>query len=57
MRVALDCGPLLDPPTGVGRYVDEVRERSFPEEQHTYAMPEEELALFEAALEDVAQRS
>lgn len=24
MRVALDCGPLLDPPTGVGRYVDEL---------------------------------
>lgn len=24
MRVALDCGPLLDPSTGVGRYVDEL---------------------------------
>ena len=24
MRVALDCGPLLDLPTGVGRYVDEL---------------------------------
>ncbi|MGH2778026.1 MAG: glycosyltransferase family 4 protein [Actinomycetota bacterium] len=24
MRVALDCGPLLVPPTGVGRYVDEL---------------------------------
>jgi glycosyltransferase involved in cell wall biosynthesis len=24
MRVALDCGPLLDPHTGVGRYVDEL---------------------------------
>lgn len=24
MRVAFDCGPLLDPPTGVGRYVDEL---------------------------------
>lgn len=24
LRVALDCGPLLDPPTGVGRYVREL---------------------------------
>jgi 3-methyl-2-oxobutanoate hydroxymethyltransferase len=29
-------------------YADEVRERRFPGEQHTYAMPEEELARFEA---------
>ena len=36
----------------VGTYVDEVRERRFPEEQHTYAMPEDELALFEEALHD-----
>ena len=35
-------------------YADDVRERRFPEEQHTYAMPEEELALFEQAL---AERS
>ena len=33
----------------VGAYVDEVRERRFPEEQHTYSMPDEELALFEAS--------
>ncbi len=39
----------------VGAYVEEVRERRFPEEQHTYAMPEEELALFEEALEDEAR--
>jgi len=33
-------------------YAADVRERRFPEEQHTYAMPDEELALFEqAALE------
>jgi 3-methyl-2-oxobutanoate hydroxymethyltransferase len=31
-------------------YVDEVRSGAFPEEQHTYAMPEEELALFESAI-------
>jgi 3-methyl-2-oxobutanoate hydroxymethyltransferase len=40
----------------VGRYVEEVREHRFPEERHTYAMPEEELALFEDALEDVRER-
>ena len=40
----------------VGAYVEEVRERRFPEEQHTYAMPEEELALFEEALEHDRER-
>jgi 3-methyl-2-oxobutanoate hydroxymethyltransferase len=40
----------------VGAYVDEVRERRFPEEQHTYAMPEDELALFKEALDDRAER-
>jgi 3-methyl-2-oxobutanoate hydroxymethyltransferase len=29
-------------------YVADVRERQFPEEQHTYAMPDDELAHFEA---------
>ena len=33
-------------------YAADVRERRFPEEQHTYAMPEEELAAFEEALLD-----
>ena len=28
----------------LGRYAEEVRSGAFPEEQHTYAMPEEELA-------------
>ncbi|HWN20469.1 MAG TPA: 3-methyl-2-oxobutanoate hydroxymethyltransferase [Gaiellaceae bacterium] len=44
----------------VSAYVAEVRERRFPEEQHTYAMPDEELALFERALEgrgEVRERS
>ena len=31
-------------------YAADVRERRFPEEQHTYSMPEEELALFEQAV-------
>jgi 3-methyl-2-oxobutanoate hydroxymethyltransferase len=40
--------------TAVEAYVADVRERRFPEQQHTYSMPEEELAAFEAAL---AERS
>ena len=32
-------------------YAVDVRERRFPEEQHTYAIPEEELEVFEQALE------
>jgi 3-methyl-2-oxobutanoate hydroxymethyltransferase len=32
-------------------YAEDVRTRRFPDEQHTYSMPEEELALFEAALQ------
>jgi 3-methyl-2-oxobutanoate hydroxymethyltransferase len=35
----------------LGRYAEEVRSGAFPEEQHTYAMPDEERALFEAELE------
>jgi 3-methyl-2-oxobutanoate hydroxymethyltransferase len=38
----------------VGTFVEEVRERRFPEEQHTYSMADDELALFEEAL---AERS
>ena len=37
-------------------YVADVRERRFPEEQHTYAMPDEELAAFRAALAELARR-
>jgi 3-methyl-2-oxobutanoate hydroxymethyltransferase len=32
-------------------YAEDVRTRRFPEELHTYSMPEEELALFEEALQ------
>ena len=32
-------------------YADDVRERRFPEEQHTYAIPAEELEVFEQALQ------
>jgi 3-methyl-2-oxobutanoate hydroxymethyltransferase len=38
--------------TALGAFADDVRERRFPEEQHTYSMPDEELALFEAAVSD-----
>jgi 3-methyl-2-oxobutanoate hydroxymethyltransferase len=37
----------------VGQYAAEVRNRSFPEEKHTYSMTEAELALFEESLADV----
>jgi 3-methyl-2-oxobutanoate hydroxymethyltransferase len=37
-------------------YAEDVRERRFPAEQHTYAMPEEELALFEEALGERSRR-
>ena len=33
----------------LGRFAEDVRSGAFPEEQHTYAMPAEELAAFEAA--------
>ncbi len=39
----------------LGRYVADVRSGAFPEERHTYAMPEDELELFEAALEEHPQ--
>jgi len=38
------------------RYAADVREQRFPEEQHTYSIPDEELADFEAALAEEAQR-
>jgi 3-methyl-2-oxobutanoate hydroxymethyltransferase len=34
------------------RYAADVRGRAFPEDQHTYAMPDEELARFEAGLRE-----
>jgi 3-methyl-2-oxobutanoate hydroxymethyltransferase len=36
-------------------YAEDVRERRFPEEQHTYAMPSEELAIFEQAASGVSE--
>ena len=37
----------------VERYANDVRDGTFPEEKHTYAMSEEELALFEESLGEV----
>jgi 3-methyl-2-oxobutanoate hydroxymethyltransferase len=37
----------------VERYANDVRDGTFPEEKHTYAMSEEELALFEESLAEV----
>ena len=37
----------------LGEYVADVRSGAFPEERHTYAMPEEELTRFESESEDV----
>jgi 3-methyl-2-oxobutanoate hydroxymethyltransferase len=36
--------------TALGEYVADVRSGAFPEEQHTYAIPDEELDRFDAAL-------
>ena len=38
-------------------YVDDVREGRFPEEQHTYAIPDEELDAFEAWLATASARA
>jgi 3-methyl-2-oxobutanoate hydroxymethyltransferase len=40
----------------LARYADEVRGRRFPEEQHTYSIPAEELELFEAEVDDLSRR-
>jgi 3-methyl-2-oxobutanoate hydroxymethyltransferase len=40
----------------LAEYAADVRERRFPEEQHTYAIPDDELALFEAAASDLRDR-
>jgi 3-methyl-2-oxobutanoate hydroxymethyltransferase len=39
----------------LGRFADEVRGGVFPEEQHTYSMPEEELELFVAELQEARE--
>ena len=43
-----ELAPVIE--DAVSRYAADVRSGAFPEEQHTYAMSEDELALFEAQL-------
>jgi 3-methyl-2-oxobutanoate hydroxymethyltransferase len=43
--------------SALAEYAADVREHRFPEEQHTYAMPEDELADFEAALSEHQEHS
>jgi 3-methyl-2-oxobutanoate hydroxymethyltransferase len=38
--------------SALAEFASDVRERRFPEEQHTYAMADDELAVFEAALSE-----
>jgi 3-methyl-2-oxobutanoate hydroxymethyltransferase len=40
----------------VARYAAEVRDGTFPEERHTYSIPEEELALFDQAVAELPVR-
>jgi 3-methyl-2-oxobutanoate hydroxymethyltransferase len=40
----------------VEAYAEDVRSGAFPEQQHTYAIPEDELAEFEEAVEELARR-
>jgi 3-methyl-2-oxobutanoate hydroxymethyltransferase len=47
-----DLAPVIG--SAVERYASEVRAGTFPQEQHTYAMTEEELALFEQSLAEVS---
>jgi 3-methyl-2-oxobutanoate hydroxymethyltransferase len=47
-----DLAPTIG--AAVEQYASEVRGGTFPEEQHTYAMTEEELALFEQSLAEVS---
>jgi 3-methyl-2-oxobutanoate hydroxymethyltransferase len=46
-----DLAPTIG--AAVEQYASEVRDGSFPEEQHTYSMTDEELALFEESLAEV----
>jgi 3-methyl-2-oxobutanoate hydroxymethyltransferase len=46
-----DLAPTIG--AAVELYASEVREGTFPEEQHTYSMTDDELALFEASLAEV----
>jgi len=44
--IAAEIGESLD------RYAADVRSGGFPEEQHTYSIPDEELAAFDAGVRE-----
>ncbi|MGZ4291829.1 MAG: 3-methyl-2-oxobutanoate hydroxymethyltransferase [Gaiellaceae bacterium] len=50
-----ELAPVIE--AAIGDYAAEVRNGSFPAEQHTYSIPEEELALFEETLAEARARS
>jgi 3-methyl-2-oxobutanoate hydroxymethyltransferase len=49
-----ELAPVIE--NAVGRYADEVRSGAFPEQKHTYSIPDDELALFEEAIGEVHAR-
>jgi 3-methyl-2-oxobutanoate hydroxymethyltransferase len=51
VKLYAEIAPIMR--AAVADYAGEVRSGSFPAEQHTYAIPEEELALFEDAIAEV----
>ena len=54
VKLYAELAPVIQ--AAVADYAAEVRSGSFPAEQHTYSIPEEELALFEEALGEVRTR-
>jgi 3-methyl-2-oxobutanoate hydroxymethyltransferase len=48
-----DLAPTIT--AALATYADEVRGRRFPEEQHTYSIPEDELGLFEEAVAELVR--
>jgi 3-methyl-2-oxobutanoate hydroxymethyltransferase len=49
-----DLGDVIT--AALGRYAEEVRDGTFPEQQHTYAMPEEEAEAFDDAVTQTTRR-
>jgi 3-methyl-2-oxobutanoate hydroxymethyltransferase len=52
-RYADLASPIVE---ALASYADEVRGRRFPEDQHTYSIPAEELELFEAEVDELSRR-
>jgi ketopantoate hydroxymethyltransferase len=55
-RFVKQCAELAPPiRDAIARYAAEVRDGAFPEGKHTYAMADDELALFEDALAEIRE--